>query len=98
MPIVCWGPTRHCSNVRTIKAFGLEGNIISRYYGALTVSTREGIRKAHIGGGAAGATMFITFGGYALVFWYGGTLVGKGEITFDQVMKTLMALMMLCFL
>lgn len=52
------------------------------------------VMQSHIGGGAAGFTMFITFGGYTLVFWYGGTLVGKGEITFDQVMKSLMAIMM----
>jgi ABC-type bacteriocin/lantibiotic exporter with double-glycine peptidase domain len=59
----------------------------SRYFKALTVSTKEGVKKAHIGGLATGLTFFIMFGGYALVFWYGGTLVGKGEFTFDQVMK-----------
>lgn len=62
--------------------------------GIKQVSTREGVKKAHIGGLATGLTFFIMFGGYALVFWYGGTLVGEGEFTFDEIMKSFMAIMM----
>ena len=68
-----------------MQSFGLEPAIYNRYFDSLSVSMKEGEKKSHLGGLASGATFFVMFGGYALVFWYGGTLVGKGEISFDQV-------------
>ncbi|KNC82823.1 hypothetical protein SARC_04906 [Sphaeroforma arctica JP610] len=85
--------TEAVGNIRTVKAFGLQRPIAANYQTALQTNTKETVKKGMIGGFSVGMTQFISFGGYALVFWYGGTLVGKGEITFDECLKSLMAIM-----
>eukprot|EP01134_Creolimax_fragrantissima_P004039 CFRG4039T1 len=85
--------TEAISSIRTVKAFGLQQRIVTNYQKSLDKNTSESVKKGLVGGLSVGLTQLISFGGYALVFWYGGTLVGNGEITFDQCLKSLMAIM-----
>ncbi|GLE06656.1 hypothetical protein PINS_up016050 [Pythium insidiosum] len=82
------------SNIRTVVSLGLETRIIDEYRDLLVVPLRDGTKEANINGVALGFSSFIMFATYSLVFWYGGKLVSKGDITFDQLIRTLMASMM----
>ncbi|KAF1785308.1 P-loop containing nucleoside triphosphate hydrolase [Phytophthora cactorum] len=54
----------------------------------------RGRREAHVNGLALGFGSFVLFAAYALAFWYGGKLVDDGDISFKELMRTLMAIMM----
>lgn len=82
------------SNIRTVISLGLEPAMIDQFRSLLKAPLADGTREAHINGIALGFSSFIMFAVYSLVFWYGGTLVGKGSITFTQLIRTLMAIMM----
>lgn len=82
------------SNIRTVISLGLEPAMIDHFRSLLKAPLAEGTREAHINGLALGFSSFIMFAVYSLVFWYGGTLVGKGSISFTQLIRTLMAIMM----
>ncbi|KAJ0409579.1 hypothetical protein P43SY_008451 [Pythium insidiosum] len=82
------------SNIRTVISLGLETRIVDKYRDLLVVPLRDGTKEANINGIALGFSSFIMFATYSLVFWYGGKLVSKGDITFDQLIRTLMAIMM----
>eukprot|EP00123_Amoebidium_parasiticum_P013500 comp21991_c0_seq1/m.31796 comp21991_c0_seq1/g.31796 ORF comp21991_c0_seq1/g.31796 comp21991_c0_seq1/m.31796 type:complete len:1283 (-) comp21991_c0_seq1:440-4288(-) len=85
--------TEAISSIRTVAAFGLESALISKYEEALLYPRKEEIKKGNLGGMSVGGTQLLSFLAYALVFWYGGKLVGSGEITFDECMKSLMTIM-----
>ncbi|GAB9475822.1 Multidrug resistance protein abc superfamily, partial [Globisporangium polare] len=82
------------SNIRTIVSLGLEGQMTRKYGELLQAPMTHGLREANVNGLALGFSSFIVFAVYSLVFWYGGQLVGRNEITFQQLIRTLMAIMM----
>ncbi|TMW55295.1 hypothetical protein Poli38472_013186 [Pythium oligandrum] len=82
------------SNIRTVVSLGLEKWVINEYGELLLRPVAQGTRAAHINGLALGFSSFIMFAVYSLVFWYGGKLVHKDDITFQQLIRTLMAIMM----
>ncbi|KAF1328535.1 Multidrug resistance protein abc superfamily, partial [Globisporangium splendens] len=81
-------------NIRTIVSLGLEAPMIKTYGHLLEAPLKHGLRQANVNGLALGFSSFIVFAVYSLVFWYGGKLVHRDEITFDQLIRTLMAIMM----
>ncbi|TMW55287.1 hypothetical protein Poli38472_013178 [Pythium oligandrum] len=82
------------SNIRTVVSLGLEKNVTEKFYGLLEAPLANGRKEAQINGLALGFSSFIVFATYALVFWYGGKLVDDKNITFVEMMRTLMAIMM----
>eukprot|EP00124_Ichthyophonus_hoferi_P002944 Ihof_evm3s226 gene=Ihof_evmTU3s226 len=85
--------TEAISSIRTVASFGLEESLIANYYKALEFPCQEEMKKGVLGGASVGGTQLVSFLAYALIFWYGGQLVARGEINFDQTMKSLMTIM-----
>ncbi|RLN92875.1 hypothetical protein BBJ28_00025509, partial [Nothophytophthora sp. Chile5] len=82
------------SNIRTVVSLGLEKALLAKFSTLLKQPLASGLREAQINALALGFSSFIVFATYALVFWYGGKLVSQGNITFSELMRTLMAIMM----
>ncbi|TMW61765.1 hypothetical protein Poli38472_010828 [Pythium oligandrum] len=82
------------SNIRTVVALGMEYSLSTKFERLLEVPVRNGRKEAQINGLSVGFSIFIFFAAYALAFWYGGILVEKGNITFVELMRSLMAIMM----
>ncbi|GLE03422.1 hypothetical protein PINS_up012324 [Pythium insidiosum] len=81
-------------NIRTVKALGLEARLAIGFDELLQTPLRNGCREARVNGLAISFTSFIIFLAYAIVFWYGGSLVDRREISFHQLMRTLMAIIL----
>ncbi|KAJ0392000.1 hypothetical protein P43SY_008731 [Pythium insidiosum] len=81
-------------NIRTVKALGLEARLARGFDELLQTPLRNGCREARVNGLAVSFTSFIIFLAYAIVFWYGGSLVDRREISFHQLMRTLMAIIL----
>jgi ATP-binding cassette subfamily B (MDR/TAP) protein 1 len=60
----------------------------------LEAPMKKGKTEAQINGIALGFSSSIMMATYSLVFWYGAKLVNDGDITFNQMIRTTMALMM----
>ena len=58
---------------------------------------RQAALRGQANGLAFGSGQFSLFAVYALAFWYGGTLVSKGEMTFESMLKVFFALIMSAF-
>ncbi|CAK4086066.1 unnamed protein product [Aphanomyces euteiches] len=86
--------TEAITNAKTVAAFGLQEDFVSRYDALLDKPLQEGSREAQWNGVIQGVATFSTFAVYALIFWYGARLLSDGTITFKQLMNTLMAIMM----
>uniref|UniRef100_H3H425 Bile salt export pump n=1 Tax=Phytophthora ramorum TaxID=164328 RepID=H3H425_PHYRM len=82
------------SNIRTVASLGLEKSLSGKFSDLLQEPLSRGRREAHVNGLALGFGSFILFAAYALAFWYGGKLVDDGDITFKELTKTLMAIIM----
>jgi ATP-binding cassette, subfamily B (MDR/TAP), member 1 len=48
----------------------------------------------HVAGMGFGASGFLLFLSYALLFWFGSTLIEDGEVTFQEMMQAIMCLML----
>jgi ATP-binding cassette subfamily B (MDR/TAP) protein 1 len=85
------------NSMRTVCSYSLQYKI-SGQYAELTKAVAEDRKgrslQAGVGFGASQMTMFCT---YALLFWYGSTLIKSGEINFEQLMTAMMALMLGAF-
>ncbi|KAG2870679.1 hypothetical protein PC114_g27272, partial [Phytophthora cactorum] len=82
------------SNIRTVASLGLEKSLTGKLSDLLEEPLARGRREAHVNGLALGFGSFVLFAAYALAFWYGGKLVDDGDISFKELMRTLMAIMM----
>ncbi|KAE8913143.1 hypothetical protein PF005_g6765 [Phytophthora fragariae] len=82
------------SNIRTVASLGLEKSLSSMFSDLLEKPLTRGRRQAHVNGFALGFSSFILFAAYALAFWFGGKLVDDGDITFKELVRTLMAFVM----
>ncbi|KAG7392512.1 ABC transporter B member 10 [Phytophthora pseudosyringae] len=81
-------------NIRTVVSLGLERSSCEKFSVLLEEPMKSGERDAQVNGLAVGFSSFIVFATYAFVFWYGGKLVNDGSITFLQLMRSLMAIIM----
>ncbi|GMF63809.1 unnamed protein product [Phytophthora fragariaefolia] len=81
-------------NIRTVVSLGLEGASCEKFAVLLEAPMKSGEQDAQVNGLAVGFSSFIIFATYAFAFWYGGKLVYDGKITFLQLMRSLMAIIM----
>ncbi|CAK4609916.1 unnamed protein product, partial [Aphanomyces euteiches] len=86
--------TEAITNARTVTAFGLQDHILARYEALLEKPLRAGTKQGQLSGLLNGFSNFSMFAVYALVYWYGAHLMNKGDITFKQLINTLMAIML----
>lgn len=80
------------SAIRTVASLTREDNVLQQYKNALAQQQRDSLRsvlKSSLLYAAAQSFMFLCF---ALGFWYGGTLIAKGEYTMFQFFVCFMAI------
>ncbi|KAJ0403075.1 hypothetical protein P43SY_009142 [Pythium insidiosum] len=82
------------AQIRTVAALGLERRMTDAYRQLSLRPLRRAARQAHVNGVALGFSSFAMFAVYALVFWCGGLLVQRHEISFAELMRSLMAIML----
>ncbi|GLE08449.1 hypothetical protein PINS_up019632 [Pythium insidiosum] len=82
------------TSVRTVMALGMEMEMCRHFSTALEKPCLVGQREARVNGAAIGYSSFVIFATYALVFWYGGTLVEDAKITFKELLRSLMAIIL----
>ncbi|CAN0901477.1 Putative ABC transporter B family member 8 [Linum grandiflorum] len=75
-------------NHRIVTSFGSVGKVLQLFDAAQEEPRREAKKKAWLAGFGMGSAQCLTFMSWALDFWYGGTLVEKGEISAGAVFKT----------
>uniref|UniRef100_A0A7M5VBZ8 Uncharacterized protein n=1 Tax=Clytia hemisphaerica TaxID=252671 RepID=A0A7M5VBZ8_9CNID len=81
------------SSIRTVVAFGSERKEIDRYRVNLKDAEKAGIRKGLSTGFAFALFNSTLFGCMALGFWYGGTLIGDGEINAGDLLIVFFSVM-----
>ncbi|KAM6910395.1 ATP-dependent translocase ABCB1 [Xenentodon cancila] len=74
------------SAIRTVYAFSGQKKEIERYQRNLEDAKRMGIKKAISANIAMGFTFMMIYLSYALAFWYGSTLILKGEYTIGSLL------------
>ncbi|KAK8024648.1 hypothetical protein PG993_012714 [Apiospora rasikravindrae] len=78
--------------MRTVSAFNMEESIIERYRALLDDHVRVALRKAQLNSVLFGFTDSASLGCQALVFWYGGKLLLRGEYTLEAFFVCFMAI------
>ncbi|XP_061572811.1 ATP-binding cassette, sub-family B (MDR/TAP), member 4 [Cololabis saira] len=74
------------SAIRTVYAFSGQEKEIGRYQKYLEDAKRMGIKKAISANIAMGFTFMMIYMSYALAFWYGSTLILKGEYSIGSLL------------
>ena len=69
------------SGVRTVRAFAAEGREVVRFAEAVRRSLSLAYLRIRLGGLFFGVASFAAYGAGALMFWYGGRLVLRGEMS-----------------
>lgn len=82
------------SSIRTVSSLSLAPHFIQQYNRCLDLPTQVAIARGQKGGIVFGMTLFLTMGTYGAMFYFGGRLVENGTITFDQMFRSLMVIMM----
>jgi len=79
--------------IKEVQAFeGLRSAAITSYDNLLKQPLKLARTTSAFGGAAFGLSQFITFGFYALAFWYGGQLIDRGELAFGAFMRGMFVL------
>jgi ATP-binding cassette subfamily B (MDR/TAP) protein 1 len=82
------------TNIRTIAAFNMADRQMAIFNESAAKERQHGTRIAYIAGVIYGFSQFSTFAIFALAFWYGGRLMGRGEESFSNVMIASMSVLM----
>ncbi|TMW60566.1 hypothetical protein Poli38472_000608 [Pythium oligandrum] len=82
------------SNIRTVVSLGLEEKSTDQFAELLEEPLRKGRAQAQINAVALGFASFIMMAVYALAFWYGGILVDRGDASFGDLLRSLLAFSM----
>lgn len=75
-------------NHRIVTSFGSVGKVLQLFDEAQEAPRKEARKKSWLAGIGMGSAQCLTFMSWALDFWYGGTLVERGEIAAGDVFKT----------
>ncbi|GAA0151582.1 ATP-binding cassette [Lithospermum erythrorhizon] len=75
-------------NHRIVTSYGSVGKVLQIFDEAQDEPRKEARKKSWLAGFGIGSAQGLTFMCWALDFWYGGTLVEKGEISAGDVFKT----------
>jgi ATP-binding cassette subfamily B (MDR/TAP) protein 1 len=89
--------TESVSNIRTLASFNGEHALLKRFSAALDDGLRVGMRSAQVAGIGYGSANFILFASYALALWYGGRLVFRDQLTFENYMAVFTSVEMASF-
>ena len=82
------------THMRTVSAFSMQFTVSAQYAAMTQKITDTRCRRsvwAGLGFGGAQCSLFLT---YAMLFWYGSTLISKGKITFENMMTAILTLML----
>ncbi|KAK4280943.1 hypothetical protein QN277_012495 [Acacia crassicarpa] len=79
-------------NHRIVTSFGSTRLVLKLFDEAQEAPRKEARKKAWLAGIGMGSAQCLTFMSWALDFWFGGTLVQKGEISAGAVFKTFFVL------
>ena len=82
------------TNMRTVAAFSVQFKVADDYASSTRVARDAKMNRSHVAGIGFGFAQASTFFTYALLFWYGSTLVASGEITFVDLMTAILTLML----
>lgn len=85
------------SNIRTVAAFNAEAKMLSLFATALRGPADRSLLRGNISGFFFGVSQMCMYCSYALVLWYGSTLVKNGTADFGSVIKVFMVLMITAF-
>ncbi|KAH8819085.1 P-loop containing nucleoside triphosphate hydrolase protein, partial [Xylogone sp. PMI_703] len=77
--------------IRTVSALTMETAINNRYQKLLNGHVRAALRKALLTAALFGFSDSSSLGCQALIFWYGGRLLARGEFTFEAFFVCYMA-------
>lgn len=80
--------------IRTVQAFNLEPRLLGQYSTNLLIPLHAGVRAAHISGIGYGFSQFVMFFCYGLAFYVGGVWVSQGTLTFNDMLRVLMVMLM----
>lgn len=75
-------------NHRIVTSFASVGKVLQLFDEAQEEPRKQARKKSWLAGIGIGSAQCLTFMSWALDFWYGGTLVQKGEISAGDVFKT----------
>ncbi|KAJ6435450.1 hypothetical protein OIU84_000602 [Salix udensis] len=75
-------------NHRVVTSFSSVGKVLQIFDEAQEEPRKEARKKSWLAGIGMGSAQCLTFMSWALDFWFGGTLVEKGEISAGDVFKT----------
>lgn len=75
------------TNIRTVAGLGRERTFVRRYIEELSVSHMKAKSKSHIRGLVFGFAQSMPFFAYAGCMYYGGYLVDKKELEYQNVFK-----------
>jgi ATP-binding cassette subfamily B (MDR/TAP) protein 1 len=78
------------ASIRVIQAYRLEGYVAGLYRRMLHGTNVEGRKSAMVGGAGFAYSMFVMFGMYSLVVWFGGLEVISCRATFQQFLTAFM--------
>lgn len=81
-------------SVHTVMQFNLGRTMLQKYEDTLQVPSQQAIRNGKVGGIVAGLTQFVSLGAYGIIFYVGSKLVDSNTITFSQLFRSLMVIMM----
>ena len=78
------------AGVRTVRAFAREAREVARYGGAVEESFQLARYRARLGATFTGGVSFLGYGAIAAVLWYGGVLLGEGQLSFGDLTSFLL--------
>jgi ATP-binding cassette, subfamily B (MDR/TAP), member 1 len=81
------------TNIRTIHALSMQEWVLGTYDQMMKERSRDRSNRGVVAGLGYGGSNCVLFGTFALLFWYGSTLMEDGEITYEELLIAIMALM-----
>eukprot|EP01035_Chromulina_nebulosa_P018834 gene18834-24615_t len=82
------------THMRTVSAFSMQYHVADEYTRLTGTIMKDRIKRSHVAGigfGGAQTSLFLT---YALLFWYGSTLIKSGDVSFQDMMTAILTLML----
>lgn len=75
------------ANIKTVASLGQEFHILERYEREIMNVHNYCLKKSRFRGLVFGLGQTVPLLGYGLSLWYGGTLVAKNEMPYENVIK-----------
>merc|ERR1711871_1065365 len=82
------------THMRTVTSFSMQFQIADEFNDITAAQTEIRKKTGFLGGFGFGCAQGSTFCTYALLFWYGSTLIEKDEVNFEDMMTAIMSLML----